>query len=330
MTDGVEQRVDGFPARRATSADVAREAGVSRATVSYVLNNAPNRSIAPATRALVLDTAARLGHVPHASARALRLGRTNVVLALVRDFTFGYIADQVLEGLDVALATRGYVLLVNRYSEDVRQLDELWRLVDPAVVVSMSGLSVPEASSIQGFQGKLVRGHNLMNRRGAGEMQAEYLFSRGHRHLGYAYPVDPGVQRVARERLHGTRRACSRLGIPAPAVVEVDKADTDTAAVAIKRWREMPGPITAICAHNDEIAIMLQLLMSSRMAQDGKPLAVIGIDDIPLARVGITTIAIDVEQATSRLVEMVVAALENRPAKVSHKSVLRLVVRDSA
>lgn len=330
MTDGVEQRVDGAPNRRATSADVAREAGVSRATVSYVLNNVPNRSVAPATRALVLDTAARLGHVPHASARALRLGRTNVVLALVRDFTFGHIADQVLEGLDAALAGRGYVLLVNRYSEDVRQLDELWRLVDPAVVVSMSGLSVPEASSIQDFRGKLVRGHNLMNRARGGEMQAEYLFSRGHRNLAYAYPVDRGIQPVAQDRLRGTQRACARLGIPEPAVIEVDKDDIDTAAAAIRRWREMPGPITAICAHNDELAIMLQLIMSSRQAEDGKPLPVIGIDDIPLARVGITTIAIDVEQVTSRLVEMVIAALENRPAKVSRKPVLRLVVRDSA
>ena len=60
--------------KRATSADVAREAGVSRATVSYVLNNVPKRKISDETRTLVLETAARLGHVPYAPARSLRLG----------------------------------------------------------------------------------------------------------------------------------------------------------------------------------------------------------------------------------------------------------------
>ena len=58
--------------RRATSADVAREAGVSRATVSYVLNDTPNQKIPEQTREKVLEAARKLAYSPSTAARALR------------------------------------------------------------------------------------------------------------------------------------------------------------------------------------------------------------------------------------------------------------------
>ena len=58
------------PASSATSADVAREAGVSRATVSYVLNDVPHQKIPQSTRQRILDAAYRLGYAPSAAARA--------------------------------------------------------------------------------------------------------------------------------------------------------------------------------------------------------------------------------------------------------------------
>lgn len=316
--------------RRATSADVAREAGVSRATVSYVINNVATRRISPATRALVLDAAQRLGHVPDASARALRRGRTNLVLALVRDFTFGHIADHLLESLDRELIDRGYVLLVHRYNESLRELAELWPMVDPAVVVSMGGLSLPAEASTQVLQSKLVQTHNVINHHRAGQMQVEYLAQRGHTHLGYAYPVEPGIQQIAQERLKGSQAACRKLGLPEPVVAEIDRNDFDMVRRALDQWAAADPKITAVCAHNDEVAIMLQLVMASRGLQIGRDLAVIGIDDIPLARTGITTIAIDVEQFAARVTERVVAFLEDRPPQPGRKPVLKLIVRESA
>ena len=68
------------PAAAVTSADVARLAGVSRATVSFVLNNTQTHRVSDATRTKVLAAADALGYVPHAAARSLRAGRNNLVL----------------------------------------------------------------------------------------------------------------------------------------------------------------------------------------------------------------------------------------------------------
>ena len=71
--------------RKVTAKDVAREAGVSATTVSYVLNNRAHQSIPERTRRRVLTAAEKLGYAPSAAARALATGRSNLVLGLVSD-----------------------------------------------------------------------------------------------------------------------------------------------------------------------------------------------------------------------------------------------------
>ena len=58
--------------KRTTLKDVAREAGVTPATVSYVINNTPGQSIRPETRKRVLEAARKLKYAPNAHARTLR------------------------------------------------------------------------------------------------------------------------------------------------------------------------------------------------------------------------------------------------------------------
>ena len=68
--------------RRVTSEDVARASGVSRATVSYVLNNDPRQSIPLETRERVLKVARDLGYRPFTAARILRVGYSRIVLVV--------------------------------------------------------------------------------------------------------------------------------------------------------------------------------------------------------------------------------------------------------
>ena len=76
--------------RRITAADIAREVGVSRTTVGFVLNATPGQTISPATTRKVLDAAERLGYRPHLAAQALARGRTNIVLLVLPDWPVDY------------------------------------------------------------------------------------------------------------------------------------------------------------------------------------------------------------------------------------------------
>jgi len=98
------------PLRRVTSADVARAVGLSRTTVSYVLNETPGQKIPENTRRRVLDAAASLGYAPSAAARTLRSGRSDVVLCLLPDWPIGVVLGRLLESMSLELGRRGLTL----------------------------------------------------------------------------------------------------------------------------------------------------------------------------------------------------------------------------
>jgi DNA-binding LacI/PurR family transcriptional regulator len=316
------------PRRRATSADVARESGVSRATVSYVLNNAPDRSISAATRALVLETAERLGHVPYAPARALRSGRMNVVLAIVPGFSIGYVFDLALDSLNRELGNRGYALLVTRMNEEQEgmNLRELWGAVTPTLVLAMGGLPAYARRFIDVSQAPLVEDHGIISHVETGRMQARFLHAAGHRRLAFGYPEDPSIDRYARQRLEGVRAVCAEEGI-APPLVESIGTRLDDVRAAVERWRAQG--VTAVCAHNDELALMVVAAMSTMGLRPGRELSVVGVDDIPLASIGLTTVAIATDVFTEAVVENVVSVLENRSPRPVTAPMLSMVVRTS-
>lgn len=100
---------------KVTSRDVAREAGVSRTTVSFVLNNTPSARIGDETRERVLAAAQRLGYVPDASARMLRIGRTRTLGLHVRSASVlgtDWFTAQLIEEMTRASAIHDYRLLI--------------------------------------------------------------------------------------------------------------------------------------------------------------------------------------------------------------------------
>src|SRR5215217_4183891 len=91
-----------MPSRRITSQDVALRAGVSRTTVSFVLNDVKEANISEETRQRVLTAAEELQYVPDAAAQALASGRTRTLGMVFRTHPHG-VADlahmQILQGL---------------------------------------------------------------------------------------------------------------------------------------------------------------------------------------------------------------------------------------
>ncbi|HXV98098.1 MAG TPA: LacI family DNA-binding transcriptional regulator, partial [Anaerolineae bacterium] len=118
--------------RRITSQKVAERAGVSRTTVSFVLNQVEGAQISEETRQRVLQAARDLGYVPDAAARSLVSGRTHILGLIICQPADHIIIDayihQVIYGLSEAGRERGFRLLIESV-EDVSQPDAYLHLV---------------------------------------------------------------------------------------------------------------------------------------------------------------------------------------------------------
>ncbi|MET0253414.1 MAG: LacI family DNA-binding transcriptional regulator [Terrimicrobiaceae bacterium] len=117
--------------RRVTTFDIAREAGVSRTTVSHVLNNQPGINLSAKTRARVRTTARRLGYVPNSAAQMLVTGRSRsigLVLPRADMLAVDGFLPSVIHGLNEVCRERGYRLLM----EAIRQPTSETAYSDPA------------------------------------------------------------------------------------------------------------------------------------------------------------------------------------------------------
>lgn len=322
----------GQPRRRVTMADVARASDVSRATVSYVLNRAPSHSISAETQELVWETAIRLGYLPSAPARALRSGRSNLVLVFVSGYTVGYVLGRSLHALDAALSELGHSLFIHYHSDQPRSMADLWRVITPGLIIEMGGLPADTRREIKKSGAAIVDLAGQFPHAHAGRMQAEYLIAAGHKHLGFGAPADPALKACARQRLRGVTMACRAAGVPDP-VVKVIDSRAGIAKKAVSDWLGLPDPVTAVCAHNDDVALMMMAAMAESRPEPGH-LAVIGSDDIPMARLfGLTTVAVDISVLTERQVRLAKRAIVGGPGPASLGSVpdlLSLVVRRTA
>ena len=326
--------------RRPTSTDVAAAAGLSRATVSYVLNDTPNQVIPESTRQRVLAAAAALGYTPSAAAKALRSGRSDVVLCLLPDWPIGANVGHLIEQLSVALARRGLTFVVHPLAGTERAVGELWKAITPVAVVSFEPLPEQDVATMRSagievtvaLLGATATGPEAFafSDQRTGRLQAEHLAAGGHRKLGYADPDDPRVGGFAAVRLDGVRQACAELGLAEPAVQTV-ALEADSAASAIGAWRR--DGVTAVCAYNDEVALALFAGLRQLGLAAPADLAVIGVDDIPAARLAsppLSTVRADLPALSGYLADRITAGLSGEPVPQRPGSDLHaLVVRES-
>lgn len=330
--------------RKVTGADVAREAGVSRATVTYVLNNSPHHKIPEATQRRVIEAAERLGYSPSAAARALRNGgRSDVVLCLLPDWPIGPMVGALLEHLSRALAAEQLTLLTHTPADADGSITPLWRAIVPAAVIAFDSFDSDEAAAMRaaGIAVAVALHGEHGRRRGAigipeertGRLQVEHLASSGHRRLGYAYPDDPRLEFFARPRLDGVRQACADLGLAEPFVIGVP-LDAEAAADAISTWRGADPAVTAVCAYNDMTAIALLAGLRRLGLRAPDDLALIGVDDIPAARLAdppLTTVIVDQRAVAEHLAKTIVAALAGKSApRRPGSDIIQLITRASA
>lgn len=324
------------PNASATIRDVAREAGVSVASVSRALNGL--NTIRPELRRRIEEVAERLGYVPHAGARNLSLARSGAIGVVLPDL-HGEFYSELLRGMDGEASVRGlHLMLMVMHGEAERGINALNSMrgrVDGMVVMAPH---VPADDLLRHLPANMpvvllnasasARPALRIDNAAGAEAMVEHLIASGRRRVVHVAGPDGNID--AQERLRGVRVACARAGID----LRVLPGDFNqgSGARAVATLLTEGHAFDAIFAANDMMAI--GAMMALREAGIAVPdrVAIAGFDDIPLAALispSLTTLSIDIADfggsAVARLAQVIAGtddgALEQR-APV-------LVVRDS-
>jgi DNA-binding LacI/PurR family transcriptional regulator len=323
----------GQPAKRVTSSDVARAAGVSRTTVSFVLNGKPGWSIPEETRNRVMDAARQLQYRPRASARALAAGYSDIVLLAVPDLPMGEGIAAFIEELADALAGYGLTLVTHLAGANARPLPDVCATLEASAVTALESFSDEMAEALHQAGAKVVLPvlDPAPAMRAVGGMQAACLIGGGRRRLGYALPAESRELPMARQRLEGAVQACAAAGVEPPVALELG-LDPASAERAVAAWAEQS--VTGVCAYNDEYAMAVLSGARARGLAVPGDLAVVGADDIPVAPLAappLTTVAFDLREAGRHRAEAIATRLrgQEQPPERSDSGP-RLIRRESA
>ena len=328
-----------------TIKEVAREAGVSVATVSRVFTG--KGPVQEETRRRVLEVAARLRYLPNAAARSLTTNKTGAIGVLLPDL-YGEFFSEVIRGIDLAARRHGYHVFVSSSHNDRTEVETVLRAlrgrVDGLLVMS------PEADA-QALQANLPAALpvtlintpgedsafptlNIDNHGGAFAM-TRHLAGLGHRRIAFVQGA-PG-NHDAWERRRGFLEAMSETPeTPGLTAVEIPGEFSEEsgyrAGIAILRLDPRP---TAVFAANDAMAIgVLSALQEAGVRVPGD-IAVTGFDDIPVARFltpPLTTVRVGIAELGARALERLLDAMTGeRQAHERRHEVLpvSLVVRGS-
>jgi LacI family transcriptional regulator len=327
----------------ATIRDVAREAGVSIATVSRVFND--SSIVSADTIGVVRAVAAKLNYWPNGVARSLITSRTQAFGVLLPDI-YGEFFSEVIRGLDLAARRHGFHLLVSSSHADSEALAGALRSMSGRVdgmVVMAPDVEAPAA--IRGFAAHcpvvlLNPGQevdecdtiSISNFEGAHEMVG-HLIRIGHRRIAMVRGPDKNID--AEQRLQGYRTALREAGIAPGAEMEV--AGDFTEQSGYKAVRDLLGrPVrpTAIFAGNDHMAMGVL----SALGEDGihvpEEIALAGFDDIAMARFTsppLTSVRVNTALLGERAIELLVRARRspNSPAKQHEVLPTSLAIRGS-
>jgi DNA-binding LacI/PurR family transcriptional regulator len=274
--------------RRATLKDVAAASGVSRATVSFVLNDTPNQTIRPATRERVLRTARDLGYVPHGIAKALREGVSRIVVLHIDSGLEGNYSRSYLRGLDEELAVHDHVLLVRHGPPTHSSAQQVLDAIRPRAVLTFGEIyrTGQKLDDDDGGRPDGLAAHAAV--------QIGYLAGRGHARIALATPVDPPLGEI---RLRFANRAAAALGIEPPRSVAVPRA-RPAGAAALAAFRAAHPEVTAIAGYDDDTALRALTALHDLGVPVPGEVAVMGFDDTEygaLATPSLTTVHIDAE-----------------------------------
>lgn len=328
----------------ATVLDVARRAGVSTATVSYVLNG--TRFVSEALRERVMAAARELQYEPNAAARTLRSNRSATIGLLVSDLHNPFFTEAIRGIEDVAQA-RGYTVILTNSAEDpVRESACLRALrarhVDGLILAPAGGryaeLEALLAANVPlVFLDRKVPGLNAaavtLDNETAAQAAVSHLIELGHQRIG----MIAGRSRLSTtlERQDGYRRALAEAGLTVDETLVIEGGSTiEGGATAADALLQRSAPPTAVFVANNLMTIGALMVIERHGLSVPDDVALVGFDDFAWAdvlRPRLTTVAqplYEIGETAAELLLSQLAGLLTEPRQVTLPGTL--IVRDSS
>ncbi|WP_326701319.1 LacI family transcriptional regulator [Streptomyces sp. NBC_01754] len=278
-----------------TSADVARAAGVSRATVSYVLNDNTTVRISDATRRRVRAAAFDLGYVPHAAARSLRAGHSRMVLLPAAHLPAGLLQQRFFTDLQSDLRRLDYtVVQCGSAGLDADEAVRAWAELRPVAVVAPGGVPLTPhgigmltrsgAKAVITLGPQPVEGAHalVLDQREVGGSAARHLLFRGRRRIGVVMPQEPGLGLFSQPRLEGALREVEASAVGARVQPLPLRYEEESAGELAARWRALG--LDSVFAYDDEYAMLLMRALHDAGIEVPAETAVVGAGDLMLGR----------------------------------------------
>lgn len=293
--------------RRPTSADVARVAGVSRSTVSYVLNETPGARVSAETRLRVLTAVQAVGYVANAAASDLRRGTSRTVLLIIGQGRGADAVTAFARGLSQILHGSGLTLCSVQAAKTVTADDaRTWAAMRPVAVLNLGASLSEHARRALVDCGTVIIGEDDADvplRFDQGLVAAagvRAMHERGRRRLLQVLPAEKPLADLTRARVTAFRRAAGKgcLG-----TLRMPLTSAGAAAVVASMRQAMPD---GIVAHNDDYAAALMAALHDAGIAVPAEVAVIGVDNTAWSawiRPALSTIGYDASDLLAQLAQ---------------------------
>ena len=339
--------------KRPTQVDVASRAGVSRATVSYVVNGVSNGKvpISEETRQRVLDAIDELGYVPDARARALRSGDTKTLGLIIPDIRNPHFW-QTAEGVEQEARDAGYHLLLTNIALKHEYANEIFndlshRRIDGLILMGSFTVASDEVhDSLSRFYARHLpiveisdhyNVHYDVDRVSSSYYTAtieamSYLLGLNHRRIGLLYGVD--IPELAKDRLEPYRESLLAAGLSVEDELIAHCGPTiEDGYQTTFQLLELPQRPTAIIAINDLLAIGALRAIGDSGLRVPEDVSLLGYDDIPMAKYlmpRLTTVSKDITSLGRTAVKLLLARI-NDPKRPYHteQHPAQLIIRES-
>ena len=308
--------------------DIARDLGLSQATVSKVLREHPD--IGEKTRQRVLERVKELDYQPNPLARSLVTGRSFLIGLIAPSLLHPFFAE-VAKALSAAIRDKGYSLIVSSSEEDPElEKEEISRLLArrlDALVIASSGTNVEQFERMESKGQPFVlidRDLNGLaanfvgiNDEKAGFLATEHLIEMGCRRIGHIRGQDNST---GLGRFEGYRRALRQRGIPysEDLVVRRSLVDTETTRQGEEAMRlllERDPKLDGVFCFNDPLAIGAMSTIFDAGLRIPEDIALIGCGNLPnnnCLRVPLSSIDQHSQMIGQRAAELVLSLIESK------------------